>query len=62
MKKIVLNISENFYSRLCFEAIEEKKSIQQLIGERMNFKQFSDEVEKAFDKHTNEQIEKIIQE
>lgn len=60
MKKIVLNISENTYEKLRFEAMSERKNIPELIAERVFHKPFSQEVEEAFDNWMNQEIEKII--
>lgn len=60
MKKIVLNISDSTYEKLRFESILEKKSIQQLIAERMFHKPFDKEVEEAFEIFMTDEIEKII--
>lgn len=62
MKKIVLNISDTTYEKLRFEAILEKKSIPELLAERVFHKPFHDEVEEAFENWMNQEIEKIIQE
>lgn len=60
MKKIVLNISDTTYEKLRFEAMHEKKSIQELIQERVFHKPFASEVEEAFEKLMNDEFEKII--
>jgi 5-bromo-4-chloroindolyl phosphate hydrolysis protein len=60
MKKIVLNISDSTYEKLRFEAIQERKGIQELIQERVFHKPFSKEVEEGFDKLMNDEVEKII--
>ena len=62
MKKVIINISENTYEKLRFEAIEEKKNISELLYERIFFKPFSPEVEEAFESWMNQQIEKICEE
>lgn len=60
MKKIVLNISDSTYEKLRFEAIMEKKDIQQVIQERIFHKPFHEEVEESFECWMNQEIEKII--
>lgn len=60
MKKIVLNISDTTYEKLRFEAIEQKKSIPDLIAERLFHKPFSKEVEEAFEKWMETEFDKII--
>lgn len=62
MKKLVLNLSDSTYEKLRFEAIREEKSIQQIIAERIMYKDFHGEVEEAFDNWINEEIEKITKE
>ena len=59
MKKIVLNISDTTYEKLRFEALLEKKSVQQVIQERVFHKPFDPEVEEAFDEWVNQEIDKI---
>lgn len=60
MKKIVLNISDATYEKLRFEAIMEKKSVQEVIQDRVFHKPFHKEVEEAFDNLMNEEVNKII--
>lgn len=60
MKKIVLNISDSTYEKLRFEAIHEKKDIQQLIAERVFHKPFHEEVERAFEEWMDKEFDKII--
>lgn len=62
MKKIVLNISEATYEKLRFEAIREKKSIAELVSERIFYKPFHPEVEEAFEIFMENEIEKILEE
>lgn len=62
MKKVVLNISDSTYEKLRFEAILEKKSIQQLIEERMFHKPFHKDVEEAFSEWMDQELNKIIEE
>lgn len=61
MKKIVLNISDTTYEKLRFEAMHEKKSIQELIQERVFHKPFAPEVEEAFEVWMNDELTKIIE-
>lgn len=61
MKKIVLNISDSTYEKLRFEAIIEKKSIPELIQERIFHKPFHPDVEEAFEKFMEQEINKIIE-
>lgn len=62
MKKIVLNISDCTYERLMFEAIGEKKSIQDVITQRLFYKPFHKDVEEAFENWMSKELEKIIKE
>jgi len=62
MKKIVLNISDSTYEKLRFEAIHEKKDVQQVVANRIFHKPFHAEVEEAFEDWMNLEIEKIIKE
>jgi len=56
----VLNISDTFYEKLRFESINEKKSVQQLLAERLMNKCFDNNVEEAFQAWMNQEINKII--
>lgn len=60
MKKILLNISDCDFEKLKFEAIEEKKSIQEIIKQRIWNKPFSLEVIQAFEKYIEESYQKIL--
>lgn len=62
MKKLVLNISDVDYEKFRYEAIWEKKSIQDVIRERLFFKPFCAEVEEAYDAWATEQLEAIMNE
>lgn len=59
MKRLMVNISDMTYEKLRFEAIQQKKSIEHLIAERIFFKPFSLEVEKAVDDLMTKQIKEI---
>jgi sulfatase maturation enzyme AslB (radical SAM superfamily) len=60
MKKIVLNISDLDYERFRFEAIHEKKSVQDVLKERVFSKPFDEEVEEAFDAWMTENLNEIL--
>lgn len=60
MKKIVLNISDATYEKLRFEAIEERKSVQQVIEDRFLHKPFSKDVLESFDKWCEKELDKIL--
>lgn len=62
MKKLVLNISETTYERLRFESIMEKKSIADIITERIFHKPFHADVEESYEKWVNSELDKIIKE
>ncbi len=59
MKKLILDISDYNYEQFRFEAMKEKKSILQIIRERILFKPFDDDVEKALNDLLNEKIKEI---
>ena len=61
MKKVVLNISETTYEKLRFEAISEKKSINELLADRIFYKPFSKEIEKKFEELMESEINKIME-
>ena len=56
MKTVVLNISDSDLGKLRFEAIHEKKSVNQIIKERIWEKPFHPEVLEAFDAWMEEQL------
>lgn len=63
MKKIVLtaiNIADTQYEKLRFEAIREKKSIQEIIKDRIFFKPFHEDVENAFSEFMQDEFQEIL--
>lgn len=56
MKKIVLNISDSTYEKFRFEAIEQRKSVPEVIAQAITQKVFTPQVEEAY----NEWLEKNI--
>ena len=62
MKKVILHISEVLYERLRFEAMQEEKSIPQVIYERILHKKFSDDVEQAFQENLQNEFNKLLEE
>jgi hypothetical protein len=62
MKKIVLNISDSSYEKFRLEAIREKKSVQEIIRERLLSKPFHKEVCESFDGWLSQELEKMISE
>ena len=60
MKKVVLNISDSQYEKFRFEAIKERKSIPELLHDRLFYKPFDIDVEKAFDGWMENEIENIL--
>ena len=60
MKKIVLNISDNTYEKLRLEAILEKKSVQDILKDRIFYKSFPVEVEEAFGEWMEKEVNKIM--
>ncbi len=61
MKKIVLNISDTTYEKLRFESIRDKKSIPEVIQERIFYKPFDQNVEEAFENLMQSEIYKIME-
>ena len=59
MKKIVINISDVTYQKLQYESIRDKKSINEIISERIFFKPFSEEIQKALDEFISAEINKL---
>ncbi len=59
MKKIVLNISDSTYEKLCFEAIFEEKDIPTVLAERLLHKPFHPEVLEAYEEFFEQEIKKI---
>lgn len=62
MQKVVINISDSTYEKLRFEAILEKKNIQQVLVDRVFYKPFHRDVEDSFQSLMDKEIEKIIKE
>ena len=61
MKKIIISISDFTFEKIKFEALEQKKCVQQIIEERFLHKPFSYEVEEAFEKKMSEELSKILE-
>ena len=61
MKKVVLNISDYIYEKLRFEAIHKKKSVTDVLQDRLKAPYHKD-VEEAYDKWLNQEISKICEE
>ena len=59
MKKIVLNISDGNYEKFRFEALQNKKSVQDVVAERLFEKPFSQDVEEAFNAWIEKSIKQI---
>jgi len=62
MKKIVLNISDSSYEKFRFEAIHEKKSVNDIIRDRLFHKSFHKDVQEAFDAWLSENLNEILNE
>jgi hypothetical protein len=60
MKKIVLNISDFDYERFRFEAIHERKSVPDVLRERLFNKPFHEEVTEAFDQWMCDNLNEIM--
>lgn len=61
MKKIIVNISDSTYEKIRFEAIKQKKSISEIISQRIMYKKFDEEVEECFDEWINQEVNKIME-
>ena len=62
MKKIVLNISDLEYERFRFEAIHERKSVPDVIKDRLFSKPFHPEVEEAYEDWMNANLNELLNE
>ena len=62
MKKIVLNISDIEYEKFRFEAIHERKSVPDVIKDRLFMKAFHEDVEEAYNSWLEEQLTQIMNE
>lgn len=62
MKKIVVNISDIDYQKFTFEAMLEKKSIQEVIKCRIFSTPFDEEIEREFQYWLEDQLIKIMNE
>lgn len=60
MKKFVLNISDFTYEKLRFESILQKKSIQEVIQDRVFDRPFDKEVIEAFEDWMENEYNKIV--
>lgn len=60
MKKIALTITDIDYEKFRFEAIAEKKSVPDIIKERIFNKPFSQEVLNAYEKWMDGELNKIM--
>lgn len=62
MKKVVLNISDMDYEKFRYEAIVERKTIAEVIKERIFHKPFQKDVEQAYDEWASTQIHSLLKE
>jgi len=62
MKKIVLNISDLDYEKFRFEAMHERKSVPDVLRDRLFSKPFHQEVEEAYDQWLTENLESMMNE
>ena len=60
MKKLVLNISDCNYEKLRFEAIKSKKSIEDVLRDRIFFKDFDEEVQECYENWLDQEMQKIL--
>lgn len=61
MKKVVINISDCDFEKIRFEAIEKKKSVQDVIKDRILEKEFSPDVITAFNQLMETQLKEILE-
>ena len=61
MKKVVLNIYDHIYEKLRFEAVYKKKSITDVLQDRIKAP-YHDDVENAYGNWLNQEICKICEE
>jgi len=60
MKKIVVNICDATYEKLRLECINEKKSIQEIIQDRIYHKPFTDEIQLEYERWIEKEINLIL--
>ena len=61
MKKVVLNISDTQYEKFRIEAMHEKKSISEILRDRIFYKPFSSTVEEYFDMWMENNLQKQME-
>jgi hypothetical protein len=61
MKKIILNISDCTYEKLRFEAIEQRKSVPEVIAQAITQKIFTPSVEEAYNEWLESHIIQMMQ-
>lgn len=59
MKTVVLIFTDTLYEKFRFEAIEQRKSINEVVKDRVLSKPFSNEVERFFDEWLTTEINNI---
>lgn len=60
MKKVVLTISEIDFEKFRFESIEQRKSIEQVLSDRLFYKSFSLDTLNAVDAWLEENIKELM--
>lgn len=60
MKKIIINISDCIYEKLRFEAMKNKKSIEDILKDRILFKEFDEEVLECYENWLDQEMQKIL--
>jgi hypothetical protein len=61
MKKIVVNVPDTLFEKYRFEAIEEEKSVEQVLKAWINSKPFSETVEEAFQDFMEQSLRKLTE-
>lgn len=62
MKRIVIRLSDFDFERIRFEALEKKKSIREIVLERILSNPFSEEVQEALEKLIDIEFKKFCNE
>lgn len=60
MKKVVVNIPDTYIEKFKYEAIEQQKSVAEILKERIMYKPFSAAVEEAYSKWLEKRGIKIL--
>ena len=61
MKKIILNINDCIYEKFRFEAIEQRKSVPEVIAQAITQKVFTPSIEEAYNEWLERNILQMMQ-